>query len=469
MDALGAAIRVDSRNREVLRIMPRLNEDVNEEWISDKARFIWDGLRTQRLDQPYVRKGGKLQPASWDEAFATIAEKVSASSPERIGAIAGDLCGAEEMYALKDLMTRLGVTNVDCRQDGTPLGEKGNRAGYIFNPGIAGINDADAILIVGSNPRLEAPVLNTRIRHMWRNMGVPVGLIGEAADLTYDYEYLGAGPDTLAQLASGKGKFLSVLKKAERPLILIGQGALARTDGLAILGQAAQLANKVGAVPKTDDGWMGLAVLHTAASRVGGLDLCVLPGEGGMNTRKMLSAAGKGDLDVLFLLGADEIDTRKLGEAFVVYQGSHGDAGAHRADVILPGATYTEKSATYVNTEGRVQMTARAVFPPGDAREDWTILRALSSHLSQELPYNTIGELRAAMYEAAPQLAAIDQVQPANPEDLGELVLQGGKLNSSAFASPVKDFYLTNPIARASAVMAECSALRRGQKLDAAE
>ncbi len=469
MDALGSAIRVDSRDREVLRILPRLNEDVNEEWISDKTRFIWDGLRTQRLDRPYVRKNGKLKPATWDEAFAAIAEKVKGTTPDRIGAIAGDLCSVEEMFALKDLMTRLGVANVDCRQDGTPLGEKGNRAGYLFNPGISGLNDADAILIVGSNPRLEAPVLNTRIRHQWRNMGVPVALIGEAADLTYDYEYLGAGTDTLSSLAGGKGKFFSVLKKAERPLILVGQGALARTDGLAVLGQAAKLAGKIGAVPKAADGWLGLAVLHTAASRVGGLDLCVLPGEGGMNTRKMLSAATKGELDVLFLLGADEIDTQKLGEIFVVYQGSHGDRGAHRADVILPGAAYTEKTATYVNTEGRVQMTARAVFPPGDAREDWTILRALSSVLGQELPYNTVGDLRAAIYEAAPQLAAIEQREPANPADLAELVSQGGKLSSSPFKSPIADFYLTNPIARASAVMADCSALRRGAKLDAAE
>ncbi len=468
MDALGSAIRVDARDREVLRIMPRLNEDVNEEWISDKTRFVWDGLRTQRLDQPYMRKNGKLTPASWDEAFATIAEKVSATMPDRIGAIAGDLCAAEEMYALKDLMTALGVTNVDCRQDGTPLGEKGNRAGYLFNPGIAGINDANAILIVGSNPRLEVPVLNARIRQHWRNNGVPVAVIGEQADLTYKYDYLGAGADTLKSLADGKGKFHSVLKRAKRPLIILGQGALNRTDGLAVMGQAAKLADKVGATKSGSD-WMGLAVLHTVASRVAGLDLCVLPGEGGKDARKMLTAAGKGEMDVVYLLGADELNMKALGDAFVIYQGSHGDAGAHRADVILPGAAYTEKSGTYVNTEGRVQMTSRAVFPPGDAREDWTILRALSDKLGQTLSYNSISELRAKIYEAAPHLAMIDQVEPANVDDLGELVKQGGKLGSKPFASPVKDFYLTNPIARASAVMAECSALRRGQKLDAAE
>ncbi len=468
MDALGAAIRVDSRDREVMRIMPRLNEEVNEEWISDKTRFIWDGLRTQRLDQPYVRKDGKLQAATWNEAFATIAEKIKATTPERIGAIAGDLCAAEELYALKDLMSALGVKNVDCRQDGSPLGEKGNRAGYIFNPGIAGINDADAILIIGSNARLEAPVLNARIRQHWRNNGIPIAVIGEQADLTYDYDHLGAGPETLSELVDGKTKFAGALKKAERPLILVGQGAIARSDGLAILGNAAKLAEQIGATGQND--WNGFSVLHTAAARVGALDLCVLPGaDGGMNTTEMLNAAGKGDLDVMYLLGADELKMKALGDAFVIYQGSHGDAGAHRADVILPGAAYTEKSGTYVNTEGRAQMTSQAVFPPGDAREDWTILRALSDALGHTLGYNSIDQLRSKIYEAAPQLAALDQREAAPSEDLDELAAQAGRMNSGAFASPVKDFYLTNPIARASAVMAECSALRRGQKLDAAE
>ena len=468
MDALGSAIRVDARDREVMRIMPRLNEEVNEEWISDKTRFIWDGLRTQRLDQPYVRRNGKLEAASWEEAFAAIAEKIKATTPERIGAIAGDLCAAEELYAFKDLMTALGVKNVDCRQDGTPLGEKGNRAGYLFNPGIAGINDADAILIVGSNPRYEAPVLNARIRQHWRNNGVPVAVIGEAADLTYDYEHLGAGPETLASLVEGKTKFHKVLQDAERPLILIGQGAIARSDGLSVLGNLAALAKDVGATSAGD--WNGFAVLHTAAARVAGLDLCVLPGaEDGLDTRKMLSAAGKGELDVVYLLGADELRMKALGEAFVIYQGSHGDAGAHRADVILPGAAYTEKSGTYVNTEGRAQMTTRAVFPPGDAREDWTILRALSDVLGHTLGYNSLDQLRAKIYEAAPQLAALDQREPGNADDLAELAKEAGRMNSSAFTGAIKDFYLTNPIARASAVMAECSALRRGRKLAAAE
>ncbi len=468
MDALGSAIRVDARDREVMRIMPRLNEEVNEEWISDKTRFIWDGLRTQRLDQPYVRKNGKLEAATWKEAFAAIAEKIKATTPDRIGAIAGDLCAAEELYAFKDLMTALGVKNVDCRQDGTPLGEKGNRAGYLFNPGIAGINEADAILIVGSNPRLEAPVLNARIRQHWRNNGVPVAVIGEATDLTYDYEHLGAGPETLASLVEGKTKFHKALKEAERPLILVGQGAIARGDGLSVLGNLATLAQNVGAVGAGD--WNGFAVLHTAAARVAALDLCVLPGaEGGLDTRKMLTAAGKGELDVVYLLGADELRMKALGEAFVIYQGSHGDAGAHRADVILPGATYTEKSGTYVNTEGRTQMTTRAVFPPGEAREDWTIIRALSDALGHTLEYNSLDQLRAKIYEAAPQLAALDLREPGNADDLGELAKEARRMNSSAFTKAVKDFYLTNPIARASAVMAECSALRRGRKLAAAE
>ncbi|MCK9550711.1 NADH-quinone oxidoreductase subunit NuoG [Aquamicrobium sp.] len=461
MDAVGSAIRVDTRGREVMRILPRINEQVNEEWISDKTRFIWDGLRTQRLDRPYVRRDGKLRPASWAEAFAAIRDAVSATSPERIGAIAGDLAAVEDMYALKRLMTSLGSANIDCRQDGTALNPALGRASYIFNPTIEGIEDADAILIIGANPRFEASVLNARIRKRFRAGPLPIGVIGEFGDLRYDYEALGAGPETLKDIADGNGSFFEALKKAERPLIIVGQGALARTDGAAVLGLAAKLATAVDAVGPE---WNGFAVLHHAAARVGGLDIGFVPGEGGRDTASMLD-----NTDVLFLLGADEIEMDKVKAGFVVYVGTHGDAGAHRADVILPASAYTEKSGTYVNTEGRVQQTSRAGFAPGDAREDWAIFRALSDVLGHRLPFDSLVQLRSQLYGEFPHLARIDQIETGAAEDIAAFAKLGGKTDKAGFVSPVRDFYLTNPITRASAVMAECSALAQGGFQQAAE
>ena len=463
MDALGSAIRIDTRGAEVMRILPRVNDAVNEEWISDKARHVCDGLRTQRLDQPYIRKNGKLEPATWSEALCAVAAKLTSASPARIGAIAGDLAGAEEMYALKELFQSLGSKNIDCRQDGARLDPALGRVGYLFNSTIEGIEQADAILLIGTNPRLEAPVLNARILKRWRQGGLLVGVIGEKADLGYTYTYLGAGPPSLASLAD------HAPARAERPMLIIGMGALARPDGAAILSLAAKAARSIGVVK---DGWNGFSVLHWAAARVGGLDLGFVPGQGGLDTAGMVDAAASGGLDVLYLLGADEIDTRSLGSAFVVYQGSHGDAGAHRADVILPGAAYTEKSATYVNTEGRAQVTARAAFPPGEAREDWTIIRALSEAAGKTLPFDTLPAVRAEMYKAAPALAITDRVPPAGAGAIEALANTGGTPSGEPFVSSVRDFYLTNPIARASAIMAEMSALRKAagaQRLSAAE
>lgn len=461
MDALGSNIRVDTRGREVMRIMPRLNEQVNEEWISDKTRFIWDGLRTQRLDRPYVRVNGRLQAASWSEAFAAVKAAVAKTSAAKIGAIAGDLANVEELYALKSLMTKLGSVNIDARQDGVALDPKFGRASYIFNPTIEGIEQADAILIIGSNPRFEASVLNARILKRHRQGGLQIGLIGEQADLRYAYNYLGAGSDTLAQVASGKDKFFDVLKNAQRPLILIGQGALTGETGEAVLAQAAQLANAVGALSEE---WNGFAVLHTAAARVGALDLGFVPGEGGVKALDMV-----GQMDVLFLAGADELDLSNKGSSFVVYIGTHGDAGAHAADVILPGSTYTEKSGTYVNTEGRVQLANRAGFAPGEAKEDWAILRALSDVLGAKLPFDNLTQLRSALYADYPHMAQIDAVAAGQVADLAALGAKAAPVKGVTFTSPVTDFYLTNPIARASAVMAECSALAKGGFQQAAE
>ncbi len=458
MDAVGSAIRVDTRGREVMRVLPRNNDAVNEEWISDKTRHIADGLRTQRLDQPYVRRDGKIAPATWAEALAAVAAKLKTTDPSRIGAIAGDLAGAEEMFALKDLMQRLKVGNLDCRQDGAALDPSLGRAGYIFNTTIEGIEAADVILLVGTNPRVEAAVLNTRIRKRWRQGGLKVGLVGVDADIGYPHEHLGAGPQTLAEIATGKHAVADALAAAAHPIVIVGMSALGRADGAAVLSLAARIAAKSG------DGKVlagsGLNVLHTAAGRVAGLDLGVVPQQGSLDTAGMIAAARSGKLDVLFLLGADEIDMTKLGKAFVVYQGSHGDRGAHRADVILPGAAYTEKSATYANTEGRVQMTEQAVFPPGEAKEDWKILRALSAEVGQTLPYDTLSALRMAMYKAAPVLQRLDQTLGEGPEAVAALARREASAGSEPFSTAVADFYLTNPIARASAVMAEMSALR---------
>ncbi len=453
MDALGSAIRIDTRGSEVMRILPRTNDDINEEWISDKTRHVVDGLRTQRLDQPYVREGGKLRPTTWTEAFKAIAVKVAKANPKRMGAMVGDLAAVEEIFALKDLMTRLNVGNLDCRQDGAALDPAWGRASYLFNATIAGIDSADALLIVGSNPRKEAAILNARIRKRWRAGKFPIGVIGAKADLTYTYDYLGAGPETLA--AAARHSFAETLRKAERPMVLLGAGALTRGDGAAIASLAAKAALDLGAVK---EGWNGFCVLHSAASRVGALDLGFVPGQGGLSARQM---AAFGTLDVLFLLGVDEIDVAQ--GAFVVYIGTHGDRGAMRADVVLPGAAYPEKSATYVNTEGRVQMATRASFPPGDAREDWAILRALSDVLGNRLPYDSLAALRQALFKAHPHLTRIGQVTPADSAVLQKLAALGGTADRAPFGSSVEDFYFTNPIARSSAVMAECSAIAQGR------
>jgi NADH-quinone oxidoreductase subunit G len=460
MDGLGSAIRVDTRGREVMRILPRVNEAVNEEWISDKTRHVVDGLRTQRLDRPYIRENGQLRAASWSETFAVIAAKAARIDGKRIGAIAGDLAAVEEMFALKELLAKCGSVNLAV-QGGDAFDPKAGRASYIFNPTIAGIEQADALLIVGSNPRKEAAVLNARIRKRWRSGQLKIGVVGAKADLTYAYDYLGAGTDSLSDLAAGKHSFADVLKNAKNPIVLVGSGVAVRRDGPAVLALAARLALDFGAVK---DGWNGFAVLQDTASRVGALDIGFAAGPGGLSSVEMTTF---GTLDVLFLLGADEV---KVPEGtFTVYIGTHGDHGAHRADVILPGAAYTEKSGIFVNTEGRVQMADRAGFPPGQAREDWAIIRALSDVLGKKLPYDSLPALRQAIFKAAPHLLRLDRIEAGNADDIKALAGRGGTVEKAPFKVSVEDFYLTNPIARASAVMAECSRLASGQMLTAAE
>jgi NADH-quinone oxidoreductase subunit G len=449
LDAVGAAIRVDARQTEVLRVLPRLHEDVNEEWLGDKSRYACDGLMRQRLDRPYVREDGKLREASWDEAFGAIAARVKSSSGDRMGAIAGDMCDTESMFALKQMMDKLGASSMDCRQDGAKL-PADQRSGYLMNTSIAGLETADVVLLVGTNPRWEAPLVNTRLRKAWLQGEARIAIVGPQLELSYPSEYLGAGPDTLREIADGSHAFADVLKNAERPVVIVGMGALARNDGDAVLGTVRKLAETCNLIR---DDWNGFNVLHTAAARVGGLDIGFVPGENGRDTAGILAGAEAGELDLVYLLGADEVDTDKLGKAFVVYQGHHGDAGAHRADVILPGSAYTEKNGTYVNTEGRVQLGRQAVQPPGDAREDWSIIRALSDVLDAGLDYVTLGDVRAALSAANPIFDTVDEVTSATWGAFGS----DGDMDAAPFESPVANYYMTDPISRASETMAECT------------
>ncbi|MGV9006510.1 MAG: NADH-quinone oxidoreductase subunit NuoG [Brevundimonas sp.] len=457
MDALGSNIRADARGAEVMRVLPRVHEGINEEWLSDKSRYVVDGLTRQRLDRPFVRENGRLRAATWDEALGAVATRLKVAKPGKIGVIAGDLQDAESMKAALDLFRALGSANTDCRQDGSPLGT-GPREGWLFSSSLAGIETADAVLLVGVNPRTEAPLLNTRLRKSWIAGKTEIMLIGEQADLTYDYNWLGAGSKTLSKLPKAA---MDLLNKAERPAIIVGGGALAGEGGAAVLNALGALAKKTGVVT---DGWNGFNILHHAAARVGGLDMGFVPGEGGLTATQM---AGKGALDVLFLLGADEIDTAKS-KAFKVYLGSHGDAGAHGADVVLPGAAYTEKGGLYVNTEGRVQMAERVVFPKGEAKEDWAVLRALSERVGQTLPYDTLDQLRTVLMRDHPTFGRIDYLAPSAAFDVAGLGTKGD-LGDVAFGSIVSNPYLNNPIARASATMAELSALRIAPVAMAAE
>ena len=471
MDAVGANIRVDVRGREVLRILPRLHEDVNEEWLADKSRYIWDGLKTQRLDRPYIREGGKLRPATWDEAFSLAADKLTKTPAEKVACVAGDLVSLEAMKAAQDLMGLIGSPNLDCRQDGAQIGVNADgtraaRGSYLFNSAIAGIEQADAILLVGTNPRLEAPLINTRLRKSWlANMDLKIGLVGAAPSLTFDYDHLGTGADALGDMIDGKGDFAKAFSKAERPAIIVGMGVLTRPDAKAVLASLAKLADKAGVIV---EGWNGYNVLHIAAARVGGLDLGFLPGEGGRGTAEILAGAENGDIEVIYNLGADELDTTRLAKAFVIYQGHHGDAGASNADIILPAAAYTEQNGLYVNTEGRVQMAVRAYFPFGEAREDWAILRALSGKMGKALPYDDQFTLRTVVFKTHPELATLDTLPEAGGLDLKTLG-SDGKIDQNAFTTLIADYYLTNPVARASKIMAECSAVQGADAALAAE
>ena len=420
MDALGSSIRVDTKGREVMRILPRNHDGVNEEWISDKTRFVWDGLRRQRLDRPYIRENGKLRAASWPEALGKAAEAIKGA--KKVAGLVGDLAPVEAAFALKQLVEGQGG-NVECRTDKAKLPE-GNRAGYVGNVAVEELDTAKEVILIGTNPAVEAPVLNARIRKAWLK-GAEVTVVGPTMDLTYDHTHAGTGRDALSKL-----------KVSDEAIVIVGQGALQEADGAAVLAAAQALSGR-------------MLVLHTAASRVGAMDA-------GCTTEGGLEAAIDG-ADVIYNLGADEVEIDA--GAFVIYQGSHGDRGAHRADVILPGAAYTEEQGLFVNTEGRPQLALRAGFPPGEAKENWAILRALSGEMGAALPFDSIVRLRKQLVEAAPVLQQVDKV----PENAGD-ALAKGKLGKADFRLAITDFYLTNPIARASELMAELSANAKARR-----
>ena len=424
MDALGSNIRVDTKGREVMRFLPRNHDGVNEEWLADKSRFVWDGLSRQRLDQPYIREAGKLRPATWPEALEKAA---SAMAGKKVAGLIGDLVSVEAAFALKQLVTGLGGT-LECRTDGAKL-PAGNRSGYVGTATVEDIESAKMIQLIGTNPKVEAPVLNARIRKAW-SRGANIGLIGENVDLTYEYLHMGSGRADLQALV--KQKFTDVLTIPS--LVIVGQAALQGEDGAAVLAAVMNLCTKTESK---------LLVLHSAASRVGALDL-------GCTTVGGVDAAVVG-ADVVYNLGSDEMDI--AAGAFVIYQGSHGDRGAHRADVILPGAAYTEENGLFVNTEGRPQLAQRAGFAPGEAKENWAILRALSAELGATLAYDSLAQLRQALLTEVPHFGQIDQV-PNNDW----VAVTGGKLGEGDFGSAVLDYYLSNPIARASELMAGLSA-----------
>jgi len=451
MDAVGSNIRVDSRGEAVLRVLPRVHEDINEEWISDKTRHACDGLKLQRLDRPYIRVNGKLQEASWADAFAAIAAQAKGLKPEQMAAIAGNLVDAESVMALKDLLDNLGVTSRDCRQEGAAL-DASSRDNYLFNTTIAGLEQADVILLIGANPRREASLVNARIRKAYLKGKLKIYSIGDAGDLTYPYEVIGSDPTALSDK-----KLAEIFASAKNPVVILGTAALARTDGAAIFAAAKNLAEKNGVIK---DGWNGFNVLHHAAGRVGALDLGFVPAKGGRDIAGIFDAAGKGDVKFVYLLGADEFDMGLLGKAFVVYQGHHGDDGAHRADVILAGAAYTEKDATYVNLEGRVQRAKRCVFPPGQAKEDWAIIRALSDVLGKALPYNNLAQLRARMEKQAPHFAQVGEIVAAKPSTINH---QPSTISATPFDNYITNYYMTDPISRASKTMAECTKLIASQ------
>lgn len=410
MDALGSNISVNTRAGEVLRVLPRLNESINEEWISDKTRFAYDGLKRQRLTNPMIKdKNGQLKSCDWIKALSQVSQKLSQVSGDQVAAVAGGLCDAEALVSLKDLMNRIGSENV-CTEEAFPMNSSGSdlRSNYLFNSSIEGIEEADHVLLIGTNPRFEAPVLNARIRKSYIHNDLKIAVVGTKVDLTYDYEHLGDSPNVLQDILNGKHPYSKTLQSAKKPMIVLGSGALQRTDGFGIFNLASQISYQASVASNSGESWRVFNVLHRHASQAAALELGYKAG-----VSSVIAAKPK----VVYLMGADEGTIKRSDlpkDTFIIYQGHHGDYGAEMADVILPGAAYTEKNGTYMNTEGRVQLTRLAVSPPVNARNDWQILRAISEIINVTLPYNDLTGIRKRLGEVSPVFTRYDSLERAN-------------------------------------------------------
>ena len=457
MDSMGANIRVDTLGEKVMRILPRVNDELNEEWISDKTRYACDGLSMQRLDRPYRKIDGILQSCTWDEAFSEIKNKVKNISNDALSAVIGDLVDTDTLFAFSELVNSLQINHVDCFQNGGNL-KVNSRSDYLFNTSIAGIEESDFVLLIGTNLRKEAPLINSRIRKNWlNNKKLGIALIGKQIDLTYPYEYLGNSPNALVDLLRGRSQIYERLINAKKPMLILGEGAIARKNGLEIHDTAKQIAEKFNMI---QDNWNGFNFLPSGIARTSALDFGLYPKQEESRIGRILNSIEKGKIKLIFLLSADELSTELLKEKkdlFVIYQGSHGDSGAKCADVILPGCAYTEKDSIYVNLEGRVQFAKRAAHPPGKAMIDWEIINNLSKYVGSDLGFNNVEELRDQMTEKYQYLSQIDTLEKFNWIKTRPNLIE----DNEPFEEIFDNFYLTNPIARVSRTMIECSKLHK--------
>ena len=447
MDALGSNIRIDTKGNKVMRVLPRNNDEINEEWISDKTRFFWDGLSLQRIDKPYLRTDGKLKQISWSKALDVASDKLLNIKPEKIASIIGDLASIESIYALKKLMDTIKSPNTECRQDGSKI--NGDRERWLFNSKLSGIDESDGCLLIGTNPRIEAALINSRIIRKSKENNYSIGLLGSQVDLNYNYNFLGDDPSIIYDLINGTHPFSKNLSKMNNPLMIIGQGALRGDKGEDYLNLCIELAHEYNFLK---DEWNGFNVLHTAASRPGAMEIGFLPGEKGKNLDQIIKSYKTGDISTLFLLGADEIDISEKNDCFIIYQGHHGDKGANIADLILPSPTFNEQNGLFINTEGRVQESIRATFPVGEAKEDWEIISLISKKMGLEKIFTSFEELRSSLFEHYPHLADLDLCLS---DDKFPKKIETKDIKEHIFTNSLNNFWLSNSITRSSKLMCE--------------
>ena len=447
MDAVGSNIRIDTKGNKVMRILPRNNDEINEEWISDKTRFFWDGLSLQRIDKPYLRENGKLRQVSWKKAIDVASDKLLNTNPKKIASITGDLVSIESIYSIKKLMDSIKSPNTECRQDGSKI--NGGREKWLFNSKLSGIDESDGCLLIGTNPRIEAALINSRIVRKSKEKNYSIGLLGNKSELNYNYDYLGDDPSIIYDLIDNKSPFCEKLSEMNKPIMIIGQGALKGDEGEDYLNLCIELANNYNFL-KND--WNGFNVLHTAASRPGAMEIGFLPKERGKDLDQIIDGYKKGDISTLFLLGADEIEISEKTDCFVIYQGHHGDKGANIADLILPSPSFNEQNGLFINTEGRIQESIRATFPIGEAKEDWEIISLISKKMGLENIDNSFEDLRSSLFQSFPHLADIDMC--LSGEKLPEKI-ERKDIKQHVFKNSLNNFWLSNSITRSSRLMCE--------------